>query len=148
MLGADDVQTIAEGVLSTMLQLESQLEDAQPWRDDAEHMSGVIQIGGQWTGAVQVITTWTFAADAASRMLTMEANELSHDDVTDTLAELTNMISGGIKSLLPGPSQLSLPCVTSDKNPQAHQHDGAVVCTSTMLCAGEPIMIKVLQATT
>ena len=37
--------------------------------------------------------------------------EVSLDDVRDALGEITNMIGGNVKALLPTPSRLSLPTV-------------------------------------
>ena len=53
----------------------------------------------------------------ASEMFALGPGEASHDEITDVVGELTNMVGGNIKSLLPEPSVLSLPVVGTGIQP-------------------------------
>jgi two-component system, chemotaxis family, sensor kinase CheA len=56
---------------------------------------------------------------------------------------LTNMIGGNLKSLLPGPSRLSMPAVTVGA-PTAHPAPGAVlVNTVSLACEGLPLTVGI-----
>lgn len=80
--------------------------------DDAGHvLAGCIRIGGEWNGAVVMYCTQNLAKLAAHAMLGVETEKASKDDLRDAFGELINMTGGNIKSLLPGPSTLSLPVV-------------------------------------
>ncbi|HVD28484.1 MAG TPA: chemotaxis protein CheX [Mycobacteriales bacterium] len=72
------------------------------------------------------------ARTAASAMFDRPAEALTDDEVADALGELTNMIGGNLKSLLPGPSRLSMPAVTVGAT-TAHPAPGAVLVNTVSL---------------
>jgi chemotaxis protein CheX len=70
-----------------------------------------IEISGGWQGAVSVIIEWDLAQRLAEIMFGCDKGEATKEEMYDAIAEMTNVIGGNIKSLLPQPSQLSLPVV-------------------------------------
>lgn len=140
----EDVITIAKSVLVSMLGIDLQPAD-QPSNPVVEQINGCVQISGAWQGAVLLQTSTEFASRAACRMLQTEPHELTEADIKDVIAEITNMIGGNIKSLVPGPSFLSLPTVTT-----GHDFDfrvfGAKLISDTMLASDdEPLRILVCE---
>ncbi|MGB8650547.1 MAG: chemotaxis protein CheX [Mycobacteriales bacterium] len=79
-------------------------------------LTGVVHVSGAWGGSVLVETTAEHARRAAEAMFAAEPGSLSADEIGDALGELTNMVGGNIKSLVPAPSSLSLPSVAGGES--------------------------------
>lgn len=73
-----------------------------------------IKISGNWQGMVFVVMESDLAQQLAEKMFSCEKGRASKDEINDAISEMTNIIGGNLKSLLPQPCQLSLPIV--DKN--------------------------------
>ena len=76
-------------------------------------ITACVQISGAWAGVVCAQFSPSLAKSSAAAMLGADADELSNDDLRDALGELANMIGGNLKSLMAGPSTLTLPWVTT-----------------------------------
>ncbi len=91
---------IAQYVLSTMVQMETNPIQFRNkillTKSPAAYKSAVM------ARAVVIQTTHRFASQAASVMLDQPEASLTDEDLRDTLAEITNMIGGNIKSQVPG----------------------------------------------
>jgi len=74
-----------------------------------------IEISGKWQGIVSVVMEWNLAQQLAEKMFSREKGEASKEEINDAISEMTNMIGGNLKSLLPQPSQLSLPIVDTNE---------------------------------
>jgi chemotaxis protein CheX len=83
---------------------------------DQPHMVGLISITGAWNGTIAVNCPLDLAQKMASSMFGGEPSEATRDMAMDSLGEITNMIGGNFKGLVPGPSQLSLPSVIEGSN--------------------------------
>ena len=92
--------------------------------DGRPRLVGRVEITGQWEGAVTIDCDAELAARIAAVMFGMEDGGAEPDEIRDALGELANMAGGNIKSLLPAPSQLSLPTV-SDPSEEAADADAA-----------------------
>jgi chemotaxis protein CheX len=106
---------------------------------------GRVEVTGGWRGFVLLACPARLARTAAAAMFDRPADALGDDEVADALGELTNMIGGNIKSLLPGPSRLSMPAVTVGAAPA--DPPGAVFVNAVSLaCEGLPLTVSVWQA--
>jgi CheY-specific phosphatase CheX len=93
--------------------------------DDAAELAGPagrVGFAGAWSGSVVVRCDPGFAHACAAILLADEACEDAAVD--DALGELTNMIAGNLKAVLPAPTRMSLPCViaarpTADTVPES-----------------------------
>ena len=83
---------------------------------EGQTVIGCVHVSGEWTGSVFLSCHVEVAAAAAEAMFAADPGSLSTDEISDALGELTNMVGGNIKSLLPEPSQLSIPSVTAGTN--------------------------------
>ena len=89
-------------------------DDGAPFA--GESMTGCVHISGEWGGSVLVDAPASHAQQAAEAMFAADPGSLTADEVSDALGELTNMVGGNIKGLLPAPSSLSLPSVAGGES--------------------------------
>ena len=75
------------------------------------YWTGKVEISGAWNGVVLLHGSGLLAHFAASAIFANGHSEVNVQDRKDAMYELTNVIAGNIKPLLPGPCQLSLPLV-------------------------------------
>ncbi len=108
----DDIDAVVQGVWSTMLFAE--VEPRGHSSSDAPGGSvlrGTVSIFGDWSGTLAVDLTLAQAHGAACAMLDMKPGETSDDDAREIASELTNIIGGNVKALLPEGARLGLPSV-------------------------------------
>ena len=103
-----------------------------------------IQIAGAWEGAVVCISSVELVRRAAGAMFAMKPEELSTDLLHDALGELTNMIGGNLKALLPGPSFLCLPAVVEGSDYSVCIPSAMPMVEAAFLSQGEPFTVKIL----
>ncbi len=108
-----DVLEIVETVWMTVLELPIDISYDSSL-SMAESLGAEIKITGAWTGTVAVKASRVFLEYAASVMFSCLQSEVNDSDCADTLTELTNMLGGTVKCLLPEICDLSLPSITSE----------------------------------
>lgn len=129
----EQIVGIAQDVWSSLLGLE--LVEVGVETIEGRSVTGCVTINGAWQGSVQLRAPESVARTAAAAMFMMAEDELSEAEIGDALGELTNMIGGNIKSLLPEPSRLSLPSVTEGLD-HTTRVCGASLVTEVALTAG------------
>lgn len=113
---SNDVVELVQAIFDNMLQLPCEpagVNSAHDASDSSNRLVGCVQIQGDWSGAIEIDTPLEFGRKAAGAMLMVPEEEVSMEDIQDTIAELSNMVGGSIKAILPGQSTLSLPSVAS-----------------------------------
>lgn len=143
-----DILAITQNVLETMVNMGVCEGESNTTPSHSERMTGCVQISGTWRGAVVIQTTEGFARRAASEMLDIEAENITIADMEDTLAEITNMIGGNIKSQVPSPSYLSLPSVTTGQDFNFRLTGAEVVSEMPMNSHDQPLTVVICEATT
>jgi chemotaxis protein CheX len=122
----DDLRFVADDVWTALLGEGEELSPrpippGAPF-DDSGTWSAAVSVSGAWHGTITAELGAAAAADLATRMLALPAGEQVTDgDVADAVGELVNMVGGNGKSLMPGPSVLSLPMVAAGR--AAHPSD-------------------------
>lgn len=112
-LGREEIVTLVEGIWTTMLACDvASVEPLASPKPDGASMRGSIEITGQWHGAVVLELSLAQARLAASILLGMEVGDVSELEAADVAGELTNVLGGNLKAVLPQPVQLGLPSVT------------------------------------
>ena len=140
-----DVHAIVEQVWSSFLGDEEPLlpaydVDAAFPAEDA--WSSAVSIHGGWTGTVTIELSKVLAFSLTRVMMAMEESEpLDDGEVADAVGELVNMIGGNIKSLMPGPSALTLPVVAAGR--AAHSNDLREVSRFDARWTGQPVRVSV-----
>jgi chemotaxis protein CheX len=111
----DQIVEIAGSVWSSFLGMTMREPEAsEPAAPHDEHSSiATVHISGSWNGSVILTCPTTLARAAASAMFEIGEEDLEDGEVADAVGELLNMIGGNLKCLLPEPSQLSLPTVST-----------------------------------
>ncbi len=140
------VEQIVQSVFSTMLQID--LTPAAPLEQaDADQLVTTIQITGEWAGGVVLGLSPQLARESAAAMLQVPANEVTEADQRDVAAELVNMIGGNLKSLLPGPSCLSLPTIVSGHDVGVQFHHTRQVDQVVLEAPVGALSVRVFQKT-
>jgi len=137
----DVVRTIWETVLGWDIQPISSIDLPNENRGSR---TGFIQIAGTWEGAIVCIGSDTLIRRAASQIFNMPPDALSTELVHDALGELTNMIGGNLKALLPGPSYLCLPAVIDGSDYSVCIPSAKPVLESAFSSQSQPFMVKLL----
>jgi len=115
------VRRATEDVFTTMLGVdlapaEASIETGEPEAHDG--VVSLIGLAGTWMGAGCICCAPDLACHVYSRMLLSDATAVD-EEVLDAVAELTNMIIGGVKTGLEaelGPLCLSIPTVVFGRN--------------------------------
>ena len=110
-----DVLAVVEEVWTTFLGGEP-LVPVVPEPDGTERVTtwdAAVTVSGAWYGVIAVSVADDLALSVTEAMLGVGSGgaPVASEDVVDALGELVNVIGGNIKSLMPGPSKLSLPLV-------------------------------------
>jgi chemotaxis protein CheX len=115
------IQTSTEAVFSTMMDLQVTAGEVFVEKEEAVPASGVVSIvglAGSWLGSGSLSCTAKCACKMASHFLMTEYEAVT-EDVLDSVAEITNMIIGNVKTQLEeklGPMGLSTPTIIYGRN--------------------------------
>jgi chemotaxis protein CheX len=118
------VKSVSESTLevfSTMLGVEIQCGEVATENGMPEAYEGVVSfigLAGSWAGTGSLSCSPILACRVCAAMLMCEATAVN-EEVLDTVAELTNMIIGSVKTELErhlGPLGLSIPTVVYGRN--------------------------------
>lgn len=109
------------------------------------YLTACVQIAGTWQGAVTIACSDAFARQTASAMFALAPESVTVADARDALGELTNILGGNLKSILPGPSFLSLPIVADGSNHALRVLESRVLLEESYQCDGLPFHIAVLE---
>ena len=113
VISEDEMQEIVDVVWMTVLDLPVE-PGSQAELSASDYITADISISGAWQGLVSVRASEQFLTQAASLMFNFKAADVTDMDRRDTLTELTNMLGGSVKCLLPEPCDLSLPAIAID----------------------------------
>lgn len=145
MIETDDIVAITQNVFSTMIQMDTYPISRSSCIEPETEMVGCIQIVGEWCGTVLLKTSVALASTAGARMFALDENEVADADRQDSLAELTNMIGGNIKSIVPSPSSLSLPTVTNGKDFQVRNFGTIPISDTAFQCDEHVFRVVILE---
>jgi CheY-specific phosphatase CheX len=110
-------------------------------------MAVCVHVTGSWQGAVVLGCSEDFAANAAAIMFNLPSDDRNSTDMQDAIAELTNMIGGNIKGLLPvtDACQLSLPAVVAGSAYTARVPGSRPLARVALNCEGHILVVNVLE---
>jgi CheY-specific phosphatase CheX len=88
-------------VFKTMLSMEAILQDNGKMPEFKEHITGSVGLGGDAiSGALYFHLAADVAHKLAAAMLQLPAEELGEPEINDVVGELTNILTGQLKSFL------------------------------------------------
>jgi chemotaxis protein CheX len=105
---AADIETITRDIWRALLDLP--FESGGTPAAGAGLVTGLVHVQGGWNGAVMLQCPRPLATALAAAMF-RGGDEPDEEEVRDALGELTNMVAGNVKALLPPPCSISLPTV-------------------------------------
>ena len=110
----DIIKEAVIDIFSSMVLLDiSVIEGSTPVPMEGPMLSGMIGLAGDLQGTVLIHLPAPVAIDITNAFLGLEIDTVD-DDVKDAIGELTNMVAGGVKFLLPETDQdieLAIPSV-------------------------------------
>ncbi|MDP3890235.1 chemotaxis protein CheX [Nocardioides sp.] len=140
-----DLLAVTEEVWASFLGSDEPLLPGGPGDDVHDGWSASVTVSGGWEAMV-TIELPVVAADLVTRtMLAIDdPADVADEDVADAVGELVNMVGGNVKSLMAGPSTLSLPVVAAGR--VARSSETTEVARADLLWAGSPVRVTVTVA--
>lgn len=140
VINEEELREIVEVVWMTVLDLPI---DSGRESDLAvsDYVTADISISGAWHGTVSVRASEQFLSHAAALMFSCQPEDTSDMDRNDALTELTNMLGGTVKCLLPESCDLSLPTLTDAGSDESTDYDWV-----NFSCEGKPLAVAVTQS--
>lgn len=137
----DVVQNVWQSFLNDQIEFTDQIEEQERC-----YLTGFIQITGGWNGAVVCTATNRLVRLVAQTLFGLPEDQLTPDFLQDALAEVTNMVGGNLKAILPGPSYLCLPAVIEGQDYSVSVRATHPVLTVRFVNKTEPFMVRILSA--
>lgn len=104
----EGIAEVATSVWDTMMHIP--LKPVGPCPPPSSPFTSAVYYAGAWKGALLIECSGEQAADWAARLMSLDP-PVTPDDMRDGLGELTNVVAGNLKPLLPPGVGLSLPSV-------------------------------------
>ena len=139
-----EIEDIVKTIWSTLVDVPIQRGSGDSAGDDSTTVTGIVNIDGAWHGAVLVRCPLVLASLVTAAMFQGD-NAPTLDEVRDALGELTNMVAGNVKSLLPAPSVISLPTVAFGKQYEISVVGTHTVATVSFMSESHPLEVSVVQ---
>jgi len=135
-----DVVSLTQEVWTSFLGYDEPLFEGESLPDDTTVVSATVSVSGAWAGVISLQVSEAMAHRITAAMLG-GTDPVDDSDVSDAVGELVNMVGGNVKSLMPGPSTLSLPVVARGRVfwPQ----ESAEVVRADLTWAAEPVCVAV-----
>lgn len=111
-----------------------------------EFLTGCVQITGAWDGAVTLDIPLQLARRAAAAMFMVDPpDDVAADQMHDTVGELTNIVGGNLKALLPGPCYLTMPAVAAGTDYALRVLGSKIVCQAAFICHEQEFLVTVIE---
>ena len=104
-----------------------------------------VKITGAWDGEVRLHCPPPLARLIAGAIFQVEADKVGSEEILDALGELTHIIGGNLKGLLPQPVTISLPSLLDPGGSAQTAANRAMVCQLTLLSEGHPFVVAILR---
>ena len=139
------LEQIIAGIWTSVLELEVQPRCQQLAPDAPDLLTGRVQITSAWEGAIVVVCAGPVARRAAAIMFGVELSAVTPRHAHDALGELSNMVAGNFKGLVPQPAFLSLPTVVDGADEVLHVPDSHLLIQMTFESEGAPFLVAVFE---
>ena len=140
-----DIYQITESIWELMLGMPvARQHEAGPADARDDSITGCIQITGAWEVTVLMECSTELARKATARMFDKAAHEVKAEDIRDAVGELTNMIGGAFKSLIPGTCFLSMPILREGNDYCVTLPSRGVVSEVAFVCQKQPLRVRLL----
>lgn len=108
----EEISQFVTDIWSTFLSMKVSPTD-KPFKPEGKGntLAGCVQITGEWQGSVTLYAPKEIGKKVAATMYSLDEGEVEDQQIQDVIGEITNVLAGNIKSILPAPCSISLPCV-------------------------------------
>jgi chemotaxis protein CheX len=139
---ADDLEVITREVWTSFLDGDPSGLVAGGEAGTGEQITGCVHLSGAYTGSIMLQCSPPAARDAAAALFSMAPGDVTQTELVDAIGEIANMVGGNVKSMLPGPSMLSLPSVVQG---QLSVPGAQVVRSVQLVWRAEPLTVTLWQ---
>ncbi len=139
ILTSENIADLTQEIWSAMLSEHAPL---MPGDAPAGDIQAAVDIAGEWNGTVGLSCSRDAARIATGAIFGLPDDEITEADISDAVGELANVVSGNIKSLVPGPSTLSVPQL-HDGSWTDHPGRLALVLEVRFSWVDEPVVVRV-----
>jgi CheY-specific phosphatase CheX len=146
-LALEDITRLTEDIwLSTVGLAVRPSEETVPGRLSGRTLDGIVNITGDYHGAVVVQCPLGLAARLARAMFDLGSGRPTLADMQDALGEITNMTGGNVKALLPGTCHLSLPAVVEGEDYTIRVPGTRTTHRAVFACGSESFVVSIVSA--
>jgi chemotaxis protein CheX len=135
-------QEVCNGFLGMPVELCPQVP---PPPEEEIALTVCVRFTGAWKGALILGCPAELARRVAAVMFRSQPDQVTTGDARDALAELTNMIGGNLKALLPAPSRIGLPTVTKGNSARLRVCGDRILNQLVLRCQGQPVSVTLLE---
>jgi chemotaxis protein CheX len=139
------IRAVIRSVWSTQLDLEILDDRTPPENPDAPTLTAAIHIGGDFRGGIRLECSRSIVRRAASIMFGLPEERLSKDDERDVVGELTNVVAGNLKALIPGANSISLPIIIDGTDYEVSTPEVRASDDYRFVLDGERMTVTVLE---
>ncbi len=139
-----DLCQVTESVWETVLGMHVNVIPREVPPSTASSICGYVRISGAWEGAIALESSPALARRVAAALLGTDPAETTDEEIYDAFGELTNIIGGNIKGMLPGPSKLSVPAIRNDVRCESVLPGTVALLRADFDCEGEPVRIALV----
>lgn len=108
-------------------------------------MSAVVQIIGDWVGAVALISSDRLACEIAGMMFDCAPEDTTEEDRVDALGEMGNVIAGSIKAVVCPTSLLTPPSVVRGSDISVAVLGAREQATTVLKYKSQPFRVLLLE---
>lgn len=141
ILSEEELNEIVDVVCMTVLDLPVH-PGGRVVLQSGQYLTASIGISGAWNGVVKVRVSLDLLTRAAADIFNIPVDEVESRDRVDTITELTNMLGGTVKCMLPESCDLALPqIVPPEKRKGREQHEWTYFS-----CDAMPLAVAVIDS--
>ena len=140
-----DVVQLVEDIWTGMLGLPVRLRTSPAEEDGGRNLSALVQLTGEWDGAVALNCPDGLARRVAQVMFDVPLEEISEADMHDAIGEVTNMTAGNVKAFVEGYCRLSLPTVTGGVNMSISMPGSRIIAVTAFDCGDEAFSVVLVE---
>lgn len=140
-----EINETVSDLFGTMLDTEAtpSSEKALPGKD---MVTAIIAFAGAWNGDLVLECCHAQAMVFAQRFLQCDALTEVGEDVISTIAELSNIVAGNLKVVLPGGTNISTPSVIEGSNYDVKIYRGKIINHTIFTTDAGPFSIRLIEA--
>lgn len=145
-IGKADLEALVNEIFGSMAGLEMIASPKLIQFDKGGgHIVSVVQIVGEWQGAVRLDIDFELAQRACANLVGLEPKDLAAQDVRDAAGELANMTGGSVKALCSPTSRLSLPSVAMGRDFEFTVSQGTVILESSFAHPCGALTVSIIE---